>query len=79
MRDKSGNPIGRRHDNPILDSRLYEVEFSYGEKMSLSVNATAENMFAQVDEQVNCHVIMDETMDPRTNGTQVSKDYEFLL
>ena len=36
-------------------------------------------MFAQVDEQVHCHVIMDEIMDPRTDGTQVSKDYEFLL
>ena len=39
---ESGNPIGRSHDNPILDSRLYEVEFSYGEKMSLAENAIAE-------------------------------------
>ena len=59
LRDESGSPIGRRHGNPILDSILYEVEFSYGEKMSLSVNATAENMFAQVDEQGHHHVIMD--------------------
>ena len=33
---KSGNPIGRRYDNPILDSRLYEAEFSDGENMSLA-------------------------------------------
>ena len=31
---KSGDSIGRRHDNPILDSIIYEVEFSDGEKMS---------------------------------------------
>ena len=38
LRDKSGNQIVRSHDNPILDSRLYELDLSDGEKMSLSEN-----------------------------------------
>ena len=33
LRDKICNPIDRRHDNTILDSRPYEVEFSDGEKI----------------------------------------------
>ena len=74
MRDESGNPIGRRHDNPILDSRIYEVEFSFGENMSLAANTIEENMLAKVNEQGNSHIIIDEIIDLRTDGTQVRKD-----
>ncbi|KAI2511697.1 hypothetical protein MHU86_2763 [Fragilaria crotonensis] len=34
LRDKDGLPIGTANDNPILDSRLYEVEFQDGYKTS---------------------------------------------
>ena len=46
--------------------------------MSLAENAIAENMFAQVDEQGNFHVIMDEIINLCTNGTQVRKDNAFV-
>ena len=26
LRDKEGNPIGQKHDNPIIDNRMYEIE-----------------------------------------------------
>ena len=78
MRDKIGNPIGRRHDNPILDSRIYEVEFSDGEKMALAEKTIEENMFAQVDEQGYRHIIMDEIIDLCTDRTQVSRDNIFV-
>ena len=29
-RDVDGNPIGKRHSNPMLDTREYEVEFPDG-------------------------------------------------
>jgi hypothetical protein len=32
LRDKDGLPIGTAHDNPILDSRMYEVEFQDGHR-----------------------------------------------
>jgi hypothetical protein len=32
LRDKDGLPIGTAHDNPILDTRMYEVEFQDGHK-----------------------------------------------
>ena len=57
--DGSGNPIGRRHDNPIIESKLYEVEFSDGENISLATNGIAENTFSQVDKQGHHHVIID--------------------
>ena len=55
LRDNNGIPIGRAHDNPILDSRVYEVEYLDGHKASLTANAIAENIFAQVDEEGNKH------------------------
>jgi hypothetical protein len=29
-RDMNGNPVGQRNSNPILDSRVYEVQFPDG-------------------------------------------------
>ena len=71
MRDKDGLPIGTANDNPILDSRIYEVEFPDGHKASLAANVIAENLFAQVDPEGNRLALLDDIVDYRTNGKQV--------
>ncbi len=38
-RDPDGNPIGCQSDNPILDTQLYDVEFSDGEVTPLTASA----------------------------------------
>ena len=38
MKDLSGLPIGTADDNPLLDTRMYEVEYLDSEKASLSAN-----------------------------------------
>jgi hypothetical protein len=48
LRDKDGLPIGTANDNPILDTRMYEVEFQDGYRASLAANAITENLFAQL-------------------------------
>ena len=50
LRDNNGLPIGTANQNPILDIRMYEVEYQDGHKASLSANAMDQNMFAQVNE-----------------------------
>ena len=42
LQDKDGIPIRTSNDNPILDSRIYEVEYPDGHRLSLSANAIAE-------------------------------------
>lgn len=79
LRDTEGRPIGRAHDNPILDSRVYEVEYSDGHKASMAANAIAMAMFAQVDEEGNRHVLFDEIIDNRTNGAEVKQQDAFLI
>jgi hypothetical protein len=79
LRDKDGLPIGTAHDNPILDTRMYEVEFQDGHRASLAANAIAENLFAQIDDEGNRHVLFEEVVDHRTNGKQVLQQDAFIM
>ena len=78
MKDANGIPIGTAHDNPLLDTRMYEVEYVDGKKVALSANHIAENLFAQVDDEGNRHVLMHEIIDHRTNGQEVKQQDAFL-
>jgi Reverse transcriptase (RNA-dependent DNA polymerase) len=79
LRDKDGLPIGTANDNPILDTRVYEVEFPDGHKAALAANAIAENLFAQVDSDGNRHVLFDEIVSYRTNGKEVKQQDAFII
>ena len=67
----SGEVTGVKNDNPILDRRIYEVEFSDGEVAEYSANQIAENMFAQCDPDGNQHLLMEAIVDHKSNGTAV--------
>jgi hypothetical protein len=79
LRDKNGLPIGTAHDNPVLDSRIYEVEFSDGHRASLAANVIAENLFAQVDPEGHRHVLFSEILDHRTNGEEFKQEDGFIV
>ena len=49
LRDANGLPIGVAHDNPMLDTRIYEVEYNDSHKASLTANIIAKKVFSQVD------------------------------
>ena len=51
--DENGIRISRQHDNPILDTRVCEVEYLDGHKAALAANTIAENLFSQVDLEGN--------------------------
>ena len=78
LRDKDGLPIGTVHDNPILDSRIYEVEFPDGHKAALAANAIAVNLFAQVDAEGNRHVLFEEIVTHRTTGKELKQQDAFI-
>ena len=78
LRDANGIPIGTANDNPILDTRLFEVEYLDGYKASLSANQLATNLFAQIDDHGNRFVLMDEIIDHRTNGKEVQDKDAFI-
>ena len=70
---------GTANENPILDSRMYEVEYQDSTKASLAANYIAENLFAQVDQEGNRHVLLDELIDYRVNGREVKLQDAFIM
>ncbi len=50
-RDLNGRPIGVQNDNPILDTREYDVVFPDGTIQSSIANTIAENIYSHVDDE----------------------------
>jgi hypothetical protein len=68
-RDHEGNPIGSSNANPLLDTRVYEVEFADGTIDDYAANVIAENMYAQVDDEGRQFNILEELVDHRKDET----------
>ena len=56
--DAEGKLISHSHENPIMDSRIYDVVFSDGEVLAYSTNVIAENLYSQVDDEGHQQVMM---------------------
>ena len=78
LKDANCIPIRMADQNPLLDTCMYEVEFADGGKASLAANYIAENLFAQVDDEGNRQVLMNEIIDYRTNGTELKQQDAFI-
>ena len=44
LKDKDRRPIRIASDNPILDTRMYEVEYANGYKSAMAANMTENNL-----------------------------------
>ena len=73
VRDEEGRPVGTAHNNPLLDSRWYEVEFVDGQIQELTANIIAENLIAQVDEEGRRQLMMSEIIDHRILDDAIPK------
>lgn len=73
MKDAAGDPIGTAHDNPILDTRLYEVEYLDGHKAALSANIIAENILSQVDHDGHRQMLFEAIIDHRNDGSELQE------
>lgn len=73
-RDDDGNPVGRAHSNPILDTRVYEVEFPDGSIKDYAANVLAEALYAQVDETGNRFLLLKDIIDHEKDSTALSQN-----
>ena len=62
-RDNEGKPVGRRHANPLLDSREYECLLEDGTLFRYNANVIAENIFSQCDDEGRMHAVLQEIKD----------------
>ena len=71
-----GNPIGKAHNNPLIEMRQYEVEFSDGDLENMTANLIAENTISRVDDaghdKIEDHGVL-ECAIPRSEGTYLTK------
>ena len=79
LKDANGRPIGVDNNNPILDSRMYEVEYRDGYVLAMESNVIADNLFAKVDQEGNRFLLIEYIIETRTNGTQTLEQDVFFI
>ena len=66
--EEEGRPLGTSNNNPLLDGRMYEVQYLDNTTETLSANTIAENLMAQVDDNGHRQLLIDEIVDHRTTS-----------
>jgi hypothetical protein len=66
--------VGSSNANPLLDTRVYEVEFPDGSVEDYAANIIAENMYAQVDNEGRQFNVLEELVDHRKNEEAIPID-----
>ena len=70
-RGHGGELIGVAHNNPLFDTREYDLEFTDGSIENYAANIIAENMFAQVDDEGREHLIMKDIVEHKKDHTAI--------
>ena len=78
-RDFNGNPIGKANSNPLLDTRLYDVEFPDGEIKEYAANVIAESIYSQVDDEGRHHLLLDSLVDHIKDDTAIPLDDGYIV
>ena len=69
-----GYPIEWAHSSPVLDTRLYLMEFEDGDITELTANTIAESMYSQCNRDCNMYLLLDTFVDFRKMIKAVSFD-----
>jgi hypothetical protein len=69
--DDQGNLIGQANANPVLDSRIYKVQFPDVHVEEYAANALAENIYSQVDAEGIQHLLIDEIINHHQDKTAI--------
>ena len=79
MNDNEANLIGVLNTNPILNTRVYKVDYEDGYRQALKANFIAENIFSQVEEQERRHRLLYSVIYVRDNGQKVNEKEVFII
>ena len=78
LEDNDGRPTRIAADNPILDTRMVEVEYSDGYKTTMKANSISSNLFSQVNQDGQRFVLFVAIIDSCTNGTHIKEGHSFI-
>ena len=77
--DVDGKPVGvaSATNNPLTDTRAYEVEFLDGRTETLTANVISENLMAQIDDEGRRFLLLSGIEDYRNDDTAITKSDAF--
>ena len=78
-RNTEGELTGTANNNPLLDTRSYEVVFPSGDQAEYSANMIAQNMYAQCDSEGNQFLLMESIVDHKSDGHAVETSDMFTI
>ena len=78
-RTEAGELFGKANENPILDTRSYDVEFPDGTVTSYTANIIAQNMLAQCDVDGNQFRLMEAICGHKTDGTETLHKDQYII
>ena len=61
-RNTDGSIIGNYNSNPIIDTRIFDVEYPDGRIDAFATNVITESIYAQVDDQGYTTIFLNEIM-----------------
>jgi hypothetical protein len=73
-----GTVTGKANKNPILDTRVYDVQFPDGQVAEYSANAIAQSMYAMCDTEGNQYLLLSGIIDHRREETALSRDDMYI-
>jgi hypothetical protein len=74
-----GNFVGCKHKNPVLDSRVFIVEYSDGEQREVLYNILSENLFSQIDKEGNQYRLFKCIVNHRKSQRAVDKANQYCV
>lgn len=76
--DEDGRLRGTANTNPILDTRIYDVEFPDGSVAPFAANIIAENMISQCDPDGNQFLLVDAIVDHQKLSSALGQDDAYV-
>ncbi len=78
-RNEEGELFGTANEEkPILDTRIYQVEFPDGSEAEYAANVIAENMHAQCEPDGSQRMLLKAIVDHRKDDTALTKDTQYV-
>ena len=78
-RRNDGTLIGTENSIPILDTRIYEIEYANGSISEYKSNVLLENLYEQIDNHGNQYNIFDSIIDYRKTDDAISKEDGYII
>ena len=77
--NEKGDATGQFHENPLLNSIIYDVEFSDGIIKEYAANIIAQNLYAKMSDDGKDTQALESIIDHATNEDALPKSKKFII